>query len=151
MPDETGERRCSDAEDDQDRTAEEAGAAGNTAALAREGATDLRQGARLGVEEYGEGERAHRVAYAALKHSFEKVGDHWEPKAEKGPSDARARSGGPQASGRTAEGVDANASRRHLYDIARKLDIHGRSTMNKGELVDAIEKENRRRSAAARS
>ncbi|WP_337456324.1 ChaB family protein [Prescottella sp. D32] len=103
------------------------------------------------VEEYGEGERAHRVAYAALKHSFEKVGDHWEPKAEKGPSDARARSGGPQASGRTAEGVDANASRRHLYDIARKLDIHGRSTMNKGELVDAIEKENRRRSAAARS
>ncbi|ORL39608.1 cation transport regulator ChaB [Prescottella equi] len=103
------------------------------------------------VEEYGEGERAHRVAYAALKQSFEKVGDHWEPKAEKGPSDARARSGGPQASGRTAEGVDANASRRHLYDIARKLDIHGRSTMNKGELVDAIEKENRRRSAAARS
>ncbi|MCD7049959.1 ChaB family protein [Rhodococcus sp. BH2-1] len=103
------------------------------------------------VEEYGEGERAHRVAYAALKHSFEKVGDHWEPKAEKGPSDARARSGGPQPSGRTAEGVDANASRRHLYDIARKLDIHGRSTMNKGELVDAIEKENRRRSAAARS
>ena len=103
------------------------------------------------VEEYGEGERAHRVAYAALKHSFEKVGDHWEPKAEKGPSDARARSGGPQASGRTAEGVDANASRRHLYDIARKLDIHGRSTMNKGELVDAIEKANRRRSAAARS
>lgn len=103
------------------------------------------------VEEYGEGERAHRVAYAALKHSFEKVGDHWEPKAEKGPSDARARSGGLQAAGRTAEGVDANASRRHLYDIARKLDIHGRSTMNKGELVDAIEKENRRRSAAARS
>ena len=103
------------------------------------------------VEEYGEGERAHRVAYAALKHSFEKVGDHWGPKAEKGPSGARARSGGPQAAGRTAEGVDANASRRHLYDIARKLDIHGRSTMNKGELVDAIEKENRRRSAAARS
>ncbi|MBM4469237.1 cation transport regulator ChaB [Rhodococcus hoagii] len=103
------------------------------------------------VEEYGEGEQARRVAYAALKHSFEKVGDHWEPKAEKGPPDARARSGGPQASGRTAEGVDANASRRHLYDIAWKLDIHGRSTMNKGELVDAIEKENRRRSAAARS
>lgn len=102
-------------------------------------------------EQYDDESRAHRTAYAALKHSFEKVGDHWEPKAEKGPSDARARSGGPQASGRTAEGVDANASRRHLYDIARKLDIHGRSTMNKGELVDAIEKENRRRSAAARS
>ena len=33
------------------------------------------------VEQYGEGERAHRVAFSALKHSFEKVGDHWEPKA----------------------------------------------------------------------
>ena len=39
------------------------------------------------VEQYGEGERAYRVAYDALKHSFEKVGDHWEAKAEKGPSD----------------------------------------------------------------
>ena len=34
------------------------------------------------VKQYGEGERAHRVAYDALKHSFEKVGDHWEPKAK---------------------------------------------------------------------
>lgn len=32
------------------------------------------------VETYGEGERAHRVAYSALKHTFEKKGDHWEPK-----------------------------------------------------------------------
>src|SRR5690242_11640044 len=55
------------------------------------------------VKEYGEGERAHRVAYSALKHSFEKVGDHWEAKDEKGPSDARARSGGPNAKGRSAE------------------------------------------------
>ena len=39
--------------------------------------------------QYGEGERAHRTAYDALKHSFEKVGDHWEPKAKKGPSDSR--------------------------------------------------------------
>jgi ChaB len=28
------------------------------------------------VSEYGEGERAHRTAFGALKHSFEKVGDH---------------------------------------------------------------------------
>ena len=27
------------------------------------------------VETYGEGERAHRAAYSALKHSFEKRGD----------------------------------------------------------------------------
>ena len=33
-------------------------------------------------------------AYDALKHSYEKVGDHWEKKAEKGPSDERAKVGG---------------------------------------------------------
>ena len=32
------------------------------------------------VETYGEGERAHRTAFSALKHSFERKGDHWEPK-----------------------------------------------------------------------
>src|ERR1700742_1697940 len=75
------------------------------------------------AEQYGEGERAHRVAYDALKHSYEKVGDHWEPKAEKGPSDSRARSGGPHPSGTSAEGVDANSSKKHLLDVARRLDI----------------------------
>jgi cation transport regulator ChaB len=102
------------------------------------------------AEEYGEGERAHRVAYSALKHSYEKVGDHWEAKEEKGPSDQRAESGGPNAKGETAEGVDANASKKHLMDVARKLDISGRSTMTKDELVDAIQKENRRVSARNR-
>jgi cation transport regulator ChaB len=102
------------------------------------------------AEEYGEGERAHRVAYSAVKHSFEKVGDHWEPKSKKGPSDQRARSGGPNARGETAEGVDANASKKHLQDIARQLDISGRSTMTKDQLVDAIKKANRRESARNR-
>ncbi len=96
------------------------------------------------ADEYGSEERAHRVAYSAVKHSFEKVGDHWEPKEKKGPSDRRAESGGPQASGPTAEGVDANASKKHLLDVARRLDISGRSTMKKTELVDAIMKHNRR-------
>lgn len=100
--------------------------------------------------EYGEGERAHRVAYSALKHSFEKVGDHWEEKKSRGPSDARARSGGPDAKGATAEGVDANSSKKHLYDIAKRLDISGRSTMSKAKLVEAIEKSNRRSSARSR-
>jgi len=49
------------------------------------------------VDSYGEGERAHRTAFAALKHSFEKVGDHWEPKAEKGPSDDQAAQSGRAA------------------------------------------------------
>jgi cation transport regulator ChaB len=102
------------------------------------------------AEEYGEGERAHRVAYSALKHSYEKVGDHWEAKDEKGPSDQRAKSGGPNAKGESAEGVDANATKKHLLDVARKLDISGRSNMDKGELVEAIQKENRRVSARNR-
>lgn len=102
------------------------------------------------VKEYGEGERAHRVAYAALKHSYEKVGDHWKPKESNGPSDDRARSGGPDASGDTAEGVSANASKKHLLDVARRLDIHGRSTMTKDDLVDAIKKANRRETRRSR-
>ncbi|SFK42379.1 Rho termination factor, N-terminal domain [Cellulomonas sp. KH9] len=97
------------------------------------------------ADEYDDAERAHRVAYSALKHTHEKVGDHWEPKDENGPSDAQAE-GGRGTSRRTAEGVDANASKRHLYDVAKRLDIAGRSTMDKDELVEAIKKENRRRS-----
>jgi cation transport regulator ChaB len=96
------------------------------------------------MENYGDEERAHRVAYDALKHSYEKVGDRWEPKEEKGPSDERAESGGPNASGRSAEGVDANASKQHLLEVARDLDISGRSSMTKDELVEAIMRENRR-------
>ncbi|HEX7428749.1 MAG TPA: ChaB family protein, partial [Mycobacterium sp.] len=102
------------------------------------------------VKQYGEGERAHRVAYDALKHSFEKVGDHWEPKAKKGPSDTRARSGGPNPTGTSAEGVDANASKNHLMDVARRLDISGRSSMTKNQLVNAIKKANRRVSSRNR-
>jgi cation transport regulator ChaB len=45
------------------------------------------------VETYGEGGRAHRVAYAALKHEYEKKGDKWVRKAEKGPSDSQAARG----------------------------------------------------------
>jgi cation transport regulator ChaB len=105
------------------------------------------------VEEYGEGERAHRTAFAALKHSFEKVGDHWEPKDEKGPSDEQAAKSGAAArrGGKTAEGVDANASKKHLMEIAKKLDISGRSKMDKDELVDAIKKANRRETRKSRS
>jgi cation transport regulator ChaB len=102
------------------------------------------------AQEYGEGERAHRVAYSALKHSYEKVGDHWEEKDKRGPSDDRAKSGGPNAKGDTAEGVDANASKKHLTEVARKLDIPGRSTMTKDDLVEAIQKANRRETRRGR-
>jgi cation transport regulator ChaB len=105
------------------------------------------------VDEYGEGERAHRTAFSALKHGFEKVGDHWEPKDEKGPSDKQAAKSGGAArrGGETAEGVDANATKAHLMDVARRLDVSGRSRMTKDELVDAIKKANRKASAQARS
>jgi hypothetical protein len=102
------------------------------------------------VQTYGEGERAHRTAFSALKHSFEKVGDHWEPKQKKGPSDAQAARSTPEA-GPTHGGVDANAGKQHLYDLAKKLDIPGRSSMTKQELVEAIEKANNRETARGRS
>jgi cation transport regulator ChaB len=96
------------------------------------------------AEQYGSEERAQRVAYSALKHSFEKVGDRWERKKKEGPSDARAERGGLHNPIPSAEGVDANASKSHLLDIARRLGVRGRSTMDKTELVDAIKKYNRR-------
>jgi len=101
------------------------------------------------VKEYGEGERAHRTAFSALKHSFEKVGDHWEPKDKKGPSDKKA-AGGRGTKANTAEGVDANASNEHLQKVAKGLGVKGRSKMKKTELVDAIKKANRRATAKSR-
>ena len=102
---------------------------------------------------HGDGEAAHRIALSALKHSFEKVGDHWEAKEHKGPSDRQAgKSGAAARRGRsaTAGGVDANAPKAHLLDLARQLDISGRSKMNKQALVEAIDKANRKESARAR-
>ena len=105
------------------------------------------------VEQYGEGERSHRTAFAALKHTHEKVGDHWEQKDGKGPSDAQAARTGAAArrGGPTAGGVDANASKAHLMDLARRLDVRGRSTMTKDELVQALQRANDRETARARS
>jgi cation transport regulator ChaB len=93
------------------------------------------------VDQYGDGERAHRTALASLKHSFEKVGDHWEPKDQRGPSDDQA-AGGADTDRPTAGGVDANASKKHLLEVAKRLDVTGRSRMTKAELVDAIGKAN---------
>ena len=98
------------------------------------------------VREYGEGERAHRTALAALKHSFEKVGDHWEPKRAKGPSDPRAASNSRngRTRGRSYGGVDVfGHSKRELYKRAKKLGIEGRSSMSKEELASAIARKQR--------
>ena len=119
--------------------------------LRRSGAKAQRTFAKVhdaAAETYGEGERAHRTAYAALKHTHEKVGDHWEPKDSPGPRDARAASG-RRSSAPTTGGVDARASKAHLYDVAKRLEIAGRSTMTKAQLVEAIQRENARRTRRA--
>ena len=100
-------------------------------------------------QEYHDDARAARTAWAAVKHTHEKVGEHWEPKEENGPSDASAEKGGLNAED-TAGGVDANASKEHLYGIAQQLDVPGRSEMTKDELVAAIEKTNAQRTRDAR-
>ena len=104
------------------------------------------------MEQYDDERRAYQTAFAALKHTHEKVGDHWEPKAEYGPSDARAAEDrpGPGSSTPTAGGVDANATKQHLYELATRLGVKGRSRMTKGELVEALQKANDRASARAR-
>jgi cation transport regulator ChaB len=94
------------------------------------------------VDEYGEGERAHRTAYAALKRTFEKIGDHWEQKRAPGPSDPRSKQSTVQKRrgvGETFGGVDEEGhTREELYERARRLGVEGRSRMNKRELARAI-------------
>ncbi|MGV9889217.1 ChaB family protein [Streptomyces sp. NPDC003395] len=104
------------------------------------------------VETYGEGERAHRVAYGALKHTHEKVGDHWGRKegGRKGPSDPRSARPRQQG-GRSGEGVDEQATKEHLYDLARRLGVGGRSRMSKSELLEAVRKANRSQTRKSRA
>lgn len=102
------------------------------------------------LESYdGNESRAARAAYASLKHSYEKVGDHWEPKDKPGPSGGRAEKG-PGSSEHTAQGVDANASKEHRYQRAKELNIEGRSKMDKEELVKALMKANEAATRKAR-
>jgi cation transport regulator ChaB len=94
------------------------------------------------LESYDNDEsRAARTAFASLKHSYEKVGDHWEPKEKRGPSDPHAAEG-LDSSAPTTGGVDANASKEHLYKLAQELNVEGRSKMDKDELVEALQKAN---------
>src|SRR2546423_6761409 len=94
------------------------------------------------VETYGDGERAHRTAFAAVKHSFEKVGDHWEEKDRKGPSDPQAARGGASArkgQAKTFGGVDVlGHSKPELQERARSLGVKGSSRMTKEQLAEAI-------------
>jgi cation transport regulator ChaB len=91
------------------------------------------------VEQYGEGQRAHRTAFASLKHEYRKSGDRWVPKGHRGPSDPQA-AGNRYTHRRTAGGYDVGpqATVAELRQEARELKIEGRSKMNKAELKRAI-------------
>jgi cation transport regulator ChaB len=93
-------------------------------------------------ETYDDTARAHRTAWSAVKHSFEKKGDHWEPKDEKGPSDPQAARGGRAARddpGETFGGVDVEGNtKQELYERAKAAGIPKRSSMSKAELARAL-------------
>lgn len=105
-------------------------------------------------DQYDSEERAHRVAYDAVKHIARKEGDRWVLKRESGPSDPQAAQSTPQSRTqpkRTRGGVDANASREELYAQAKRAGIEGRSKMNKRQLVNALERHSKRSTKRARS
>jgi cation transport regulator ChaB len=95
-------------------------------------------------QEYGSEQRAHRTAWAAVKHVSRKKGDHWELKDKKGPSDPQARQSGRQARNnpkKTAGGIDVEgSSKADLYERAKELNVKGRSTMDKKQLARAVRK-----------
>lgn len=89
------------------------------------------------IDQYGDGERAYRTAWSALKHTHEKVGNRWVAKDEPGPSEEDAPEGAPNPN--TAGGVDvAGHTKDELYQRAKQLGVEGRSRMNKLELAQAI-------------
>jgi cation transport regulator ChaB len=95
----------------------------------------------------GDEQRAHRVAWGAVKNSFEKVGDRWEPKPKTGPSDPRSVQ--PHAAkiagaGETFGGVDMlHHTKAELDARARELGVERTSRMTKADLARAIAKKQR--------
>ena len=93
-------------------------------------------------ESYDSEARAHQTAWSAVKHSFEKRGDHWETKDRKGPSDPQAAQSGRAARDRprrTYGGVDVEGStKQELYERAKRAGVKGRSKMSKHELAEAV-------------
>jgi cation transport regulator ChaB len=93
-------------------------------------------------DQYGDEERAHRTAWASVKHIAEKKGDHWELKDEPGPSDPRSKQ--PQKAkregkGETFRGIDVEGnSRAELADRAKKAGVKGYSHMKKAELARTL-------------
>ena len=104
-------------------------------------------------ETYDSEERAHRAAWASVKHVAEKTGDHWEPKDSYGPSDPQSAQSGRQARDNPRKsygGVDAGKSKEELYEQAKEAGIEGRSDMSKEQLAEALQMHSERASARSR-
>jgi cation transport regulator ChaB len=99
----------------------------------------------------GDEERAHRAAWGAVKHTHEKIGDHWVPKKHNGPSDERSAGGGPNPRGRSHGGVDVKGhTRAELLLRAKSLGLTVPSRATKDEIAEALNRENRKQTRAAR-
>jgi len=81
------------------------------------------------VETYGEGRRAHMVAFASLKHSYEKRGDRWVKKDHKGPSDPQAARG--------------PTTRKKSTDPDKAPTAHGRVAKTAGEAREKAKEDKR--------
>ena len=99
------------------------------------------------LKQHDSEERAHRTAFAAVKHVAERVDDHWALKDEPGPSDPQAAQSGRAARERPREtfgGVDLYGNtKEELYARAKDLGVQGRSKMTKRELARAIARKQR--------
>ena len=95
-------------------------------------------------EEYGDEERAHRTAWAAVKNLAEKKGDHWELKDRTGPSDPRSKKSQQEkreGKGETFGGIDVEGNtREELMERAKKVGVKGYSHMRKAELAKALQR-----------
>ena len=95
----------------------------------------------------GDEAAAHRVAWSAVKHEYEKTGDHWEKKDHAGPSDSRSEQsheGKLAGAGSTHGGVDVKGhTRDELVERAEKLGVTTTTHMTKDELADAIARKQR--------
>lgn len=139
----------------KDKHGRDAGDLPSTVARSEQHAQDIwKETHDNAVEEYGEGERAHRTAFASLKHSYEKKGDHWERKDQRGPSDPRSTQSTADARrgvGETFGGIDYYGHTKKEFERrAQELGITGASHMRKRELVEAIEKREQAQTREAR-
>src|SRR5699024_7699832 len=98
------------------------------------------------MEQYDDEERAHRTAWDAVKKKYEKVGNRWERKPKSGESEQHPNTA-DDLDNPTSGGVDTNATKKHLYEQAQQLDIKGRSTMTKAQLIEALQQESQRRTS----